>query len=82
MIDKRALLAWVEAQDQPRRGARENENGAPGVVLSTQTPHNPLETTTTASRNHTVICPHLLALYITPGTPPQPRLLTKITCQK
>jgi DNA segregation ATPase FtsK/SpoIIIE-like protein len=58
MIDKRAPLPWVEVQDQPRRGARENENGASGAVLSTQTPQKPPDTTTTASRDHTVICPH------------------------
>jgi hypothetical protein len=58
MIDKRAPLPWVEAQDQPRRGAGENENGGHGAVLSTQTPHKPPDTTTTVSRNHAVICPH------------------------
>jgi hypothetical protein len=59
MIDKRAPLSWVEAQDQPRRGAGENENGAPSAILSTQPPQKPPDTTTTASRNNTVICPHL-----------------------
>ncbi len=79
---KRAPLPWVKAQDHTRRGVGENENGAPIVVLSTQTPHNPPDTTTTASRSHTVICPHLgqntihSTLHITPGTPTQPRLLT------
>ena len=59
MIDKRAPLPWVEAQNQPRRGAGENENGAPGAVLSPQPPKKTPYTTTTASRNNTVICPHL-----------------------
>ncbi len=58
MIDKRAPLPWVEAQDQPRRGRKEIENGAHGAVLSKQTPQKPRDTTTAASRNHTVICPH------------------------
>jgi len=59
MIDKRALLTWIEAQDQPRRGAEENKNGASDAVLSSPTPHKALDTTTTTSRNHTVICSYL-----------------------
>jgi len=59
MIDKRARLPWVEAQDQPRRGAGENENGAPGAVLSHKPPRKTPDTTTMASRNNIVICPHL-----------------------
>ncbi len=58
MIDTRAPLPWVEAQDQPRRGAEENEKGAHGAELSSQTPHKPPDTTTTASRILAVICPH------------------------
>jgi len=58
MIDKRAPLPWVEVQDQPRRGAGENGNGAPGTVLSNQIPRKPPDTTTTSTRNHTVISPH------------------------
>jgi hypothetical protein len=59
MIDKRAPLPWVEAHDQPRIGDGENENGAPGAVLSSQPPQKTPDTTTQASRNNTVICPHL-----------------------
>ncbi len=58
MIDKRAPLPWVEAEDQPRRGAEENENGALGAELSSQTPRTPHDTTATASQILTVICPH------------------------
>jgi len=59
MVDKRAPLPWVEAQDQPRIGAGENEDGALGAVLSSQPPQKISNTTTTASRNNTVIFPHL-----------------------
>jgi hypothetical protein len=58
MIEKRAPLPWVEAHDQPRRGAEENENGAPGAELSSQTLHKPPYTITTTSRILTVICLH------------------------
>ena len=58
MIDKRAPIPWVEAQDQPRRGVKENENGALSAELSSQTPRTPPNTTTTASRILTVICLH------------------------
>ena len=34
MIDKRAPLPCVEAQDQPRKGTNENENGALAAKLS------------------------------------------------
>ena len=59
MIDKRAPLPWVEAQDQPCRGTQENENGAPIAKLSTPPPQKAPNTTTIASRNLTVIYPHL-----------------------
>ena len=58
MIDKHAPLFWVEAQDQPRRGAKENENGAPNAELSSPNPCKAPETITTVSRNLAVICPH------------------------
>jgi hypothetical protein len=59
MIDKRASLSWVEAQEQPRRGAKENKNGAHGAELSSPHPHKALEIITTVLRDLTVICPHL-----------------------
>jgi hypothetical protein len=58
MIDKHAPLFWVEAHDQPRRGAKENENGAPNAELSSPNPCKAPETITTVSRNLAVICPH------------------------
>ena len=58
MTDKRALLPWVEAQDQPRRGGEENENGALGAELSTPHSQKAPDNTTTASRILNVICPH------------------------
>ena len=69
MIEKRASLPWVEAQDRPRRGAREIEKGAPGAVLSKQPHQKPPDTTTTTTRNNTVICPHLGQKYDTFNTP-------------
>ncbi len=58
MIDKRAPLPWIEAQDKPRRGAKENENGAPGAELSTSHSQKTSDNTTPTSRILTVICPH------------------------
>ena len=58
MINKRAPLPWFEAQNQPRRGAGENENIAHGAVLSYKILQKKPDTTTTATRNHAVICPH------------------------
>jgi hypothetical protein len=59
MIDKGAPLPWVEAQDLPRRGAGENEKGAPREIYTFQPPQKPPDPTTTASRSHIVICIHL-----------------------
>jgi hypothetical protein len=59
MIDKRVPLPWVEAQDQPCRDSTKNENGALVAKLSSPHPHKATKTTTTSSRNLTVICPHL-----------------------
>jgi hypothetical protein len=58
MIDKSAPLTWVEAQDQHRTCATENENGAPGAELSSQTHHKTPDTSTTTTRIRTVICSH------------------------
>jgi hypothetical protein len=69
MIEKRAPLPWVEVQDQPRKGAGETEKGAPGAIFSKQLPQKSPDTTTTASRNNTVICPHLGKKYDTLNTP-------------
>jgi hypothetical protein len=55
MIDKRAPLPWVEAQDQPRRGAGENENGARGAVLSSQPPQKAPDTTVRGHNSFSVI---------------------------
>ena len=65
MLEKRALLLWVEAHDLPRRGARDIEKGASGTVFSTHPHQKPPDTTTTASRNNTVISPHLGKIYDT-----------------
>ncbi len=51
IIDKRAPLPWVEAQDQPRKGAEENKNGAPGAELSPLHTHEAPKNITTTSRN-------------------------------
>ena len=88
MIDKCAPLPWVEVQDLPRRGARENEKGEPGEILTPQPPQKTPDPTTTASRNHTVICQHLeknkiySTQHFTQRKPPQTLLLSKNPCQK
>jgi len=69
MLEKRAPLLWVEAQDWPRRGARDIEKGAPGAVFSTLQHQKLTDTTTTASWNNTVISPHLGKIYDTLNTP-------------
>jgi hypothetical protein len=58
MIEKRALVPWVEAQDKPRGGADKNENGAPDVELSSSHTQKKPDKTTTLSRIFTVICPY------------------------
>ena len=57
--EKRAPLPWVIAQDQPRRGAKDNEKGALGAELSSLHTHKSTEIITTTSRHLNVICTHL-----------------------
>ena len=59
MIDNRAPLPWVEAQDRPRRGAREIEKGAPGATVSIQPHQKPPDTIPKASRNNTESRTHI-----------------------
>jgi hypothetical protein len=79
MIDKRATLPWGEAQDQPRRGAKENENGAHAAELSSSHPHKAPEIITTVPRKLIVICPHLGEKKDTRNNPYHTKYTTKHT---
>ncbi len=52
MIDKSAPLIWDEAHNQPCKGAKENENGAPTTELSSSYTHTLPKDIPTTQRNY------------------------------